>query len=177
MADGPARWREPTRFVPLRWGTWTGRSWGGLWLILAGGVAVAGSNAQASWLAAAGLIAHLAGWSVLPARGWRRVVVLMPSAFAVFALLAGPGYLAVLVIPLLCWFLVRHRSWRVYPLAAFQVATGVVLARLFPDYDGMLLAASIALLVAVCAAWAARAVEAASARSRRTARRRRRTRT
>lgn len=171
MADRPARWREPSSDLPLRWGTWAGRSWGGLWLIVSGGVAIAGSSAVAIWLAALGAAAHLAGWAVLPSRGWRRVVVLVPSAFAMFALLPGPGYLAVLVVPFLCWLLVRHRPLRVYPMAAFVIATGIVLARLFPDYDGMPIASVVALLVMVGAAWAARAVHAATARPRRTPRR------
>ncbi|MBX3195538.1 MAG: hypothetical protein R2717_00410 [Schumannella sp.] len=173
MADSPARWREPTKLVPLRWGTWAGRSWGGLWLIAAGGAAIAGSNGPTAWLAVLGLAAHLIGWSVLPSRGWRRVVVLAPSAVAMLALLAGPGYLTVLVVPLLCWFLVRHRPLRVWPMAAFVVATGIVIARLVPEYHGMPVAASVAIGVAVGAAWAARAVHAASARARRTSRRRR----
>jgi hypothetical protein len=173
MADGPARWREPSSDLPLRWGTWAGRSWGGLWLIVSGGVAIAGSSAVAAWLAALGLAAHLAGWAVLPSRGWRRVVVLLPSGFAMFALLPGPGYLTVLVVPFLCWLLVRHRPLRVYPMAAFVIATGIVLARLFPDYDGMPIASAVALLVVAGAAWAARAVHAATARPRRTPRRKR----
>jgi hypothetical protein len=49
-------------------------------------------------------------------------------------------------------------------MAAFVVATGLVLARIFPDYDGMLVATSVAFFVAVGAAWAARAVHAASDR-------------
>jgi hypothetical protein len=169
--ESPARWREPSSRVPLRWGTWTGRSWGGLWLIVSGGVAIAGSSAVAVWLAGAGLAAHLIGWAVLPAKGWRRAVALVPSAFAMLALLAGPGYLTVLVVPYLCWLLVRHRPLRVWPMAAFVIATGIVLARLFPDYDEMPVASAVALFVVVGAAWAARAVHAASTRARRTPRR------
>jgi hypothetical protein len=173
MAEGPARWREPTRLVPLRWGTWTGRSWGGLWLVAAGGTAIAGSNGPAAWLAGLGIATHVAGWAVLPSRGWRRLVAIVPSVAAMVALLAGPAYLTALVVPLLGWFLVRHRPLRVWPMAAFVVAAGIVIARLVPDYHGMPVAASVALVVVVGAAWAARAVHAASARARRTSRRRR----
>jgi hypothetical protein len=170
-AEPPARWHEPSTTIPLRWGTWAGRSWGGLWLIVCGGVAIAGSSAAAVWLAGIGVIAHLAGWAVLPSRGWRRAAVLLPSAFAMLALLPGPGYLTVLVVPHLCWLLVRHRPLRVWPMAAFVIATGIVLARLFPDYDDMPVASAVALFVVVGAAWAARAVHAASTRARRTLRR------
>lgn len=171
MAD---TWREPTATLPLRWGTWSARSWGGLWLIIGGGVAIAGSSAANPFtllLAAMGAAAHVIGWAIMPARGWRRVAVMVPSTFAMVALLPGPGYLTVLVVPFLAWLLVRHRPLRVYPLAAFVVATGIVLARIFPDYDGMPTAAAVALFVVVGAAWAARAVHAAGARLRRTSRR------
>jgi hypothetical protein len=169
-----ASWQEPTRRIPLRWGSWTGRSWGGLLLIVGGGAALIGSSAANGYtllLAVLGTAAHLTGWTVLPSAGWRRVVVILPSLAAMFALLPGPRYLSVLVVPLLAWLLVRHRPLRVAPFAAFVVATGVVLARLFPDYEGMLVASAVALFVVVGAAWAARAVHAATSRPRRTLRR------
>jgi hypothetical protein len=167
-------WREPTRRIPLRWGTWSGRSWGGLSLVIGGGAAIAGSSAANPYtlfLAAAGIAAHLIGWSVLPAKGWRRVVIMAPSLIAMASLLAGPAYLTMLVVPLLGWLLLRARPLRVWPMAAFVVAAGVVLRQVFPDYTGMLTASGIALFVAVGCAWAARAVHAASTRPRRTSRR------
>ena len=166
MAD---HWREPTSALPLRWGTWAGRSWGGLWLILAGGAAVAGSSAANPFtllLAAIGLTAHVIGWCVMPSRGWRRIAVIAPSSLAMLTLLSGPRYLTVLVVPLLCWLVVRHRPLRVFPIAAFVVATGIVLARIFPAYDGMPTALAIAVFVVIGAAWSARAVHAASTRRR-----------
>lgn len=179
----PARWREPSSRIPLRWGSWGGRSWGGLWLIVGGGSAIVGSsaaftvssaaNAFILVLASVGTIVHVIGWCVMPSRGWRRVAVIIPSTLSMLALLAGPRYLTLLVVPFLCWLIVRHRPLRVYPMAAFVVATGVVLARLFPNYDGMLIASAVALFVVVGAAWAARAVHAATTRPRRTYRRNR----
>ena len=175
MASAATGWREPTTRIPLRWGGWAGRSWGGLWLIVGGGVAIAGSSAAnppfTLFLAAAGTAAHVLGWCILPAKGWRRIVVAVPSTAAMVALLSGPGYLTGVTVSLLAWFLVRQRPLRVWPMAAFAVATGVVLARIFPDYDGMLVASAVAFFVAVGAAWAARAVHAASTRPRRTYRR------
>ena len=172
MADAGGGWREPTALLPLRWGSWAGRSWGGLTLIVGGGTAIAGSNANTLWLAAAGIAAHVLGWGVMPARGWRRVLVMLPSTFAMVLLLPGPAYLSALVIPFLGWLLVRHRPLRVWPMAAFPLATGIVLARVFPDYDGMLPSLGVAFGVIVGSAWAARAVHAASSsRPRRTLRR------
>jgi hypothetical protein len=176
MADSPARWREPSSRLPLRWGSWNGRSWGGLTLIVGGGVAIAGTTASTAWLAAAGIVAHLIGWSVMPASGWRRIVVVLPSASAMVVLLAGPTYLAVLVIPFLAWLLVRHRPLRVWPMAAFVVAAGIVLDRVFPEYSGMLPALGVMAGILAGAAWAARGVHAATTRPvrpRRTLRRRR----
>ncbi|HWM33123.1 MAG TPA: hypothetical protein VNR36_02675 [Pseudolysinimonas sp.] len=167
----PARWREPSRALTLRWGIWAGRSAGGLWLIVAGGVAIAGSSVAALWLTALGIAAHVIGWAILPAAGWRRAVVLVPSTVSMVALLPGPTYLTVLVVPFLCWLLARHRPLRVWPMGAFVVAAGIVLGRVFPDYSGMPGAAAVALLVLAGAAWAARAVHAASTRPRRTLRR------
>lgn len=161
----------------MRWGTWPGRSWDGLTLIIGGGFAIAGSSAAnppfTLLLAAAGTLAHILGWCVLPAKGWRRVLVVLPSTAAMFALLPGPAYLTAVTIPLLGWYVVRQRPLRVWPMAAFSVATGVVLARIFPfpAYEGMLSASGVALFVAVGAAWAARAVHAASTRPRRMYRR------
>jgi len=174
MAEVSSTWREPTTRIPLRWGTWNGRSWGGLWLIFGGGAAIAGSSAANPYtlfLAAVGLAAHMLGWAVLPSKGWRRVLVIFPSAFAVASLVAGPAYLSLLVVPLLAWLFVRHRPLRVWPMAVFVIATGVVLRRIFPEYDGMLTALGVTLFVMVGAAWAARAVHAASSRPRRTLRR------
>ena len=103
-------------------------------------------------------------------------MVLLPSTFAMaVAARPGPTYLSVLVIPFLCWLLVRHRPLRVWPMGAFVVAAGIVLARIFPDYSGMLPALGVAAGILIGAAWAARAVHAASTRPvrpRRTLRRR-----
>lgn len=167
-------WREPTRRIRLRFGSWAGRSWGGLTLILGGGVAIAGAsaaNAYTLFLGAAGVVAHVLGWALLPATGWRRVVVIVPSLIAMASLVAGPAYLTMLVVPLLGWYLVRARPLRVWPMAVFVIAAGVVLRQLFPGYTGMVPASAVELFVVVGAAWAARAVHAASARPRRTFRR------
>jgi hypothetical protein len=140
---------------------------------VAGGTAIAGTTAPLAWLAIAGALAHLLGWSVMPASGWRRIAALLPSTFSMALLLSGPTYLAVLVIPFMCWLLVRHRPLRVWPMAAFVIASGIVLARIFPEYTGMLPALAVQAGILLGAAWAARAVHAASSRSARSVRPRR----
>ena len=143
---------------PLRWGGFRSRTVGGAVLIVSGAVAIAGSDTYVLLLLLAGTLAHVAGWCVMPADGWRRVVAVSLSTPAVWLLLTGPKFLAVLVLPYLGWLLVRHRPLRSYPTTTFVLAGAVMLPSLFPDYSGMLPALTIEFAVLVASAWAARAV-------------------
>ncbi len=169
--DAPTRWREPTSSLSLRWGAYRTRWLGGLLLIVAGGLAIAGgsaSSAFANFLLAAGSVAHVTGWAVLPSVGWRRVVAMAPSTLAMWFLLTGPGWLAVLLLPYLGWLLVRHRPLASYATAMFVLAAAVLAARVFgEEYSGMLPALGIVGAVAFVSAWAARAVHAAQSTVRR----------
>lgn len=147
-----------TTALPLRWGTARARTVGGGILIVAGGVAIAGWDNFVPLLMLAGLLAHVAGWSVMPSDGWRRVVAAVISTPAALALLTGPRFIWVLVLPYVGWMLVRHRPLRSYPTLTFVLAGAVIVARLFPDYSGMLPALGIEFAVIVASAWAARAV-------------------
>ena len=166
----PFRWREPTSLLRLRWGGYRARLCGGLLLIVGGGMAIAGGSATSPFAAALlflGSAAHIVGWSVLPAAGWRRIWALIPSTFAMWFLLTGPGWLAILVLPYLGWLLVRHRPLAGYPTLLFVLAGAVMVARLFPSYGAMLPALGIMAGVLVLSALAARAVHVAQARVRR----------
>ncbi len=147
-----------TTTLPPRWGTAPERAVGGGILIVSGAVAVAGSDTYVLLLLLAGLLAHTAGWSVMPADGWRRVVAVVISTPAVLLLLTGPRFIGVLVLPYIGWLLVRHRPLRSYPTVIFVLAGAVTLPRLFPDYSGMLPALGIEFALIVASAWAARAV-------------------
>lgn len=147
-----------TTELPLRWGHAPARTVGGGILIVAGAVAIAGSNTYVLLLLLAGLLAHVAGWAVMPADGWRRVVAVVISTPAALLLLTGPRFVGVLVLPYLGWLLVRHRPLRSYPTLTFVLAGAVIVARLFPDYDGMLPTLAIEFAVIVGSAWVARAV-------------------
>src|SRR5688572_16679834 len=120
-----APFREPTSLLRLRWGGYRPRLLGGLLLIVAGGTAVAGGGATSPFATALlflGSAAHIVGWSVLPAAGWRRIWALIPSTFAMWFMLTGPGWLAILALPYLGWLLVRHRPIVAYPTVAFVIA-------------------------------------------------------
>jgi hypothetical protein len=161
---------EPTSLIPLRWGAYRSRLLGGLLLIVAGGIAIAGGSAYspfAQFLLAAGTIAHVTGWSVLPSAGWRRVWALVPSTLAMWFLLTGPGWLAILLLPYLGWLLVRHRPIAAYPTAIFVLAAATMVAGLFPEYSAMLPALGIVTAVMAVSAWVARAVHVAQTRLRR----------
>ena len=160
----PHPWVEPTSVVPLRWGAYRSRLLGGLLLIVAGGVAIAGGSASspfAQFLLAAGSAAHVTGWSVLPSAGWRRVWALIPSTLAMWFLLTGPGWLWILLLPYLGWLLVRHRPVAAYATAIFVLAATTMVARPFLEYSGMLPALGIVAAVMVVSAWVARAVHVA----------------
>jgi hypothetical protein len=160
MVERPAAvgrtWREPTSAVRLRWGSYRGRLAGGFVLIVGGGAAIAGSNTFSLLLALAGVVAHVAGWSILPSAGWRRVVASVPSTLAMIGLLGGPQFLGVLVIPYIGWLLVRHRPARSYPTLTFVLAAAIVVARIFTGYAEMLPALAIVVAVMIASAWAAR---------------------
>ena len=149
------RWREPTSLLPLRWGTYRERLLAGLCLIVSGGIATAGSNYASTWLLYLGLGVHVLGWCIVPSAGWRRIVAVAPATLFTLALLAGPRFLVGLVVPYLCWLLVRHRPLIAYPTAVLVLTAAIALGELLRDYRGMLLALSIEFAVMVGSAWIA----------------------
>jgi hypothetical protein len=149
---------EPTALLPLRWGGYRERYLGGLTLIVGGGVAIAGSDTFALWLLWAGSIAHIVGWCIMPAAGWRRLVVALPSTISMWLLLPGPRYLVVLVLPYLGWLLVRHRPALAYPTAIFVLAGAILLGQVFSEYRDMIEVLSVEFAIMVGAAWVARAI-------------------
>lgn len=151
-----APWREPTSLIPLRWGGHRSRAWGGLALIVSGGVAVAGANVYTPWLFALGAISHVVGWCVMPSAGWRRVVVLAPSLLGVALVLGGPQFLFGLALPYACWLVVRHRPARSWPTVSFVLAGALLLGRIFTLYSDMLAALGIEAAVIVASVWCAR---------------------
>jgi hypothetical protein len=158
---------SPARPTPaLRWGTaGTRAAWGAI-LIVSGAVAIAGFDTYVRLLLIAGVLAHLAGWTIMPADGWRRVTAAVISTPAALLLLTGPQFLGVLVLPYIGWLLVRHRPARSYPTVVFVLAGAVIVGGLFPDYSGMLPALGIESLVIIASAWVARVLASTVERAR-----------
>jgi hypothetical protein len=96
----------------------------------------------------------------------------VPSTTVMWALLAGPGWLWILVFPYLGWLLVRHRPLAAYPTLLFVIAGAALVAPLFPSYDLMLPALGTMATIMLLSALAARAVHVAQARARDVRRRR-----
>lgn len=163
-------WREPTSLLPLRWGHHRSRVIGGLFLIVCGGVAIAGGSPFANWLLAGGTVAHVAGWGIMPADGWRRVAALLASTLAMWFLLTGPRWLGILALPYLGWLLVRHRPAASFITVVFVIAGAGMVASRSPEYSDMLLALAVEGAVLVASAWVARMLH----RGQWTARQRRR---
>lgn len=161
-----ARWRDPTTAIRLRWGHHPTRLLGAVTLLVSGGVAIAGGSPFATWLLAAGTVAHVAGWAIMPSSGWRRVLAIPASTGAMWFLLTGPRWLWILVLPYAAWLLARHRPISAYPTIAFVLAGGVIIARLEPGYSDMPAALAAQGAVIVLSAWGARALHATRDRVR-----------
>lgn len=146
--------------LPLRWGDAATRLWAGVWLIVGGGVAIAGSNHNTLWLLGIGTGAHVAGWCILPAAGWRRTVAIGPATLTMWLLLTGPRFLFVLVVPYLLWLLVRHRPPRAVITAVPVAMVAVLVGNAFgQDYARMLPALAAVVAVIVVADRAARLLD------------------
>lgn len=161
-----ARWWEPTRRLPLKWGHYDDRYFVGLVLIIAGAVHLQGANNYSLIILLIGTTATAVGWSIMPARGWRRMIVVLPTVSQIWIMLTGPMSMWTLSIPLLCWLIVRHRPLISYVTVLLPVANGIILARFFQEYSSMPQALAISAVVIVAAAWLARVI-AQSAAARR----------
>ena len=147
--------RVPTGTVPLRWGRHADRVVLGFALVVAGAVAIAGSNVFVLWLGALGVIGHVAGWVLLPADGWRRIVAAAVSTPMALLLLAGPHYLGALVVSYLAWLLARHRPARAWITAIFPAAGAAMVGATTPATGGIVPALGLMGAVLIGSAWVA----------------------
>ena len=149
-------WTEPTRSIPLRWGTYRGRYLAGMGLIVSGLICLQGANANFGLPLGVGTLAHVVGWWLMPAAGWRRIWAVLPGLIAAFILLIGPAGVAILALPLASWLLVRHRPLVtfLFPMALFAI--GLALREFVSDYSAMIPTLAIMGAVLVLFAWGAR---------------------
>ncbi|GAA1687126.1 hypothetical protein GCM10009792_03700 [Microcella alkalica] len=169
-AATPASRVEPAARLPLRWGRYDDRRAIGLLLIVGGLLHLQSSDTGNLIPLITGSAAHIAGWLIMPAAGWRRVLPLAPSTLVVWLLLTGPSSMWTLTIPFLFWLLVRHRPWRSVLAVGPVLLNGVVCAALFAEYRWMPVALALSAAVVVGSAWGARALARPVASIRRPAR-------
>jgi hypothetical protein len=151
------RWREPTRALPLTWGRYEDRYAWGIILIIAGAVGFQAASTWSNSFLLQGAVVYALGWSILPARGWRRILA-VPVTGQLWLLLTGPLSVWTLVVPYLAWLLVRHRPLRSYVTIFLPVMSAVLISPLFTEYSAMIPALLVSLAVLVGSAWAARAL-------------------
>ena len=147
---------EPTRALPLRWGDYRLRYLSGLALIISGAIAIQGASAYVGYPLAIGTLAHVVGWWIMPAAGWRRIWVVLPSLLSVIILLMGPAAVGLLSVPLVGWLLVRHRPPATMLLAVPVLVIGLLLREVWAEYDRMLPALAVMAALVVASAWCAR---------------------
>ncbi len=162
MSDSRLSWREPTRSLALRWGTYPTRLLAGLGLIFGGGILVQFTSAYSLVVLPVGLAAHITGWLILPGIGWRRIVGSLAGSLAAIVLLNGASAVWALALPLAAWLLIRQRPPLSYVTLVVPLATMFLLEQFFTDYGWGVLVLSVAGAAVVGAAWVGRAFAAIS---------------
>ncbi|WBU37737.1 hypothetical protein [Homoserinibacter sp. YIM 151385] len=162
---------RPPILPPPRWGTVRERALLGLGLLVAGAASIAGAVEWMLWMLYLGSALHAAGWAILPGAGWRRVLAAAVSTPAIWLLISGnPRFLVVLVVPVACWLLVRHRhplAWLALPI---PLAAALAVGETIPGSGGRYpVALALVAASAVAGAWIAALIDA-RVRSRRSPR-------
>lgn len=165
MPRSHPRWREPTKALPLRWGSYRGRLMSGIALIFVGGILIQLTSAYSLFVLPLGLFAHIVGWCILPGIGWRRVVGAGVSAVTMIVMLNGAPSTVFLVLPLACWLFIRQRPILSYAALVILPVAALLLAQAFPDYGWGILVVSIAGAALVGSAWVARSLAAIGGKS------------
>ncbi|WP_213815937.1 hypothetical protein [Glaciihabitans sp. dw_435] len=147
---------EPASLLPLHWGYYPSRYVAGLALLISSTVGLQGANTYTLFLLGLSTLAHAAGWIVLPARGPRRAWVVAPNVAVVWILLTGPGTTWALVVPFLCWLLIRQRPALSYLAVLPVLAMGWVVSHVFQEYRGMPYALGLMAVAVIGSAWLAR---------------------
>jgi hypothetical protein len=157
MTDG---WKEPTRTIPLRWGSYRLRYVAAVILILGGALLVQPTSVYSGYLVEIGVPAQILGWLIVPSRGSRRAWAALPSALCCCALLIGSAGTFALIVPLLAWLFVRQRPALSYVVVLLPLVSAIVLLELYPQYGEGVIVVIVSFLVVVGSAWLARAIAA-----------------
>lgn len=165
IAPPPRRWEEPNASLVLRFGTYRSRQLAGLALLCLGGLLVLPARVNTIDLAFVGSVMHVAGWVVLPAGGWRRIVAAGPSMLALWATVLGARLVFILAVPLLLWLVVRRRPLPTYVVVALPVVANLLALEWFGIFDRprvVLIGAASVVLGAWAAAFASRVLGSSS---------------
>ncbi len=149
---------EPTRALPLRWGSYTERYLAGLALIVSGAIALQGSSATVGYPLAIGSLAHALGWWIMPTAGWRRIWVVLPSLLVTWVLLIGPAGVGLLAASFAAWLLVRQRPLLSYLFALPVLGAGILIRSVVWEFSDMIPALAVMGVVIAACAWGARGI-------------------
>ena len=94
-----------------------------LGMLFAGGLIVQTTSVFALWLMLLGAVVHAAGWVIVPGKGWRRSVAVVPGVVTMVLILNGASAMAALAMPLAAWLLVRERAALAYLVLGIPILT------------------------------------------------------
>lgn len=163
-------WSEPTRNLPLRWGSYLPRYVVGLSAIVAGVAATNLTSTYSLWFLFIGPLVQGIGWLCLPSAVWRRMLVVLPCMVAGLVPLAGPDFVGAFAVLLAAWLLVRHRPVVSYLTVVAPITASIVAKISLHGYSQTAIALFLCTGVSVASAWGARELARWSA-ERRVARR------
>lgn len=146
---------EPTSTLPLRWGSYRWRLISGGSAIVLGISSVLFTSTYTLSFLAAGLILQLAGWIVLPSRGWTRLVAIGPCLFISCLLLAGADFAIFGTVFLAGWLLVRERPLLSWLTLALPISAGLSNRAIFRSYEQNWAAFALMGVAVLAGAWLA----------------------
>lgn len=126
---------EPTRALPLRWGSYRWRVVAGESAIVLGVASVLFTSSYSLPFLAVGSLLQAAGWIVLPARGWRRLVVLPACLLVSWLMLAGADFAVFSTVFLAAWLLVFQRPPLAWLTLAVPLVVGLACGNWFDSYE------------------------------------------
>ncbi len=162
----PTLFTEPTRALPLRWGSYRWRLLVGGCAIVLGVASVLFTSTYSLQFLAVGSLLQATGWIVLPARGWRRLLALGPCLFVSWLMLAGADFAVFSTAFLAGWLLVRQRPPLAWITLAVPIGVGAACSAAFASYEQNWLVFTISGGAVLLGAWLARLLARIPSRQR-----------